>query len=54
MGSTDRGHYTAFAKRGDKWYHFDDECVTPVTDLGSLVVEHGYVLFYARKGTSTH
>ena len=24
MGNINYGHYTACAKRGDQWYHFDD------------------------------
>ena len=49
MGGTDRGHYTSFCKRGEKWFYFDDDAVREVTNLEDLVVNHGYLLFYRKR-----
>nr|VZI16765.1 unnamed protein product [Spirometra erinaceieuropaei] len=53
-GCTDRGHYTAkcfvrppFSKEPG-WYNFDDENVSPITDLGEIVQSSAYILFYER------
>ena len=48
FGSTDSGHYTAFCKRGEKWYHFDDELTTPIEKLKDLVTKDSYLLFYRK------
>ncbi|BHF83861.1 Ubiquitin carboxyl-terminal hydrolase 8 [Sparganum proliferum] len=53
-GCTDRGHYTAkclvrppFSKEPG-WYNFDDENVSPITDLREIVQSSAYILFYER------
>jgi ubiquitin carboxyl-terminal hydrolase 4/11/15 len=46
IGGTDRGHYTSYCKRGDGWFYFDDDVVTPVQT--SEVSNSAYVLFYHR------
>ncbi|KAI4303595.1 hypothetical protein MLD38_039204 [Melastoma candidum] len=54
-GGLGGGHYTAFAKLldDDKWYHFDDGDVSPVseTDIGTSAA--AYLLFYQRVRTKT-
>jgi ubiquitin carboxyl-terminal hydrolase 22/27/51 len=54
IGSTDRGHYTAYAKhaRSSQWYFFDDAKVTPVEaeEISSdKTAGLAYVLFYTRR-----
>ncbi|KAI4343170.1 hypothetical protein MLD38_027704 [Melastoma candidum] len=53
-GGLGGGHYTAFAKLldDDRWYHFDDSHVSPVseTDIGTSAA---YLLFYQRVRTKT-
>ncbi|KAJ1409278.1 Ubiquitin specific protease, conserved site [Sesbania bispinosa] len=48
-GGLGGGHYTAYAKLIDenKWYHFDDSHVTPVTEA-EIKSSAAYVLFYQR------
>ena len=47
-GSLSSGHYTALCKNKGKWYSFDDESVTKVTD-DDIVTKAAYLLFYRRK-----
>jgi ubiquitin C-terminal hydrolase len=47
-GSTDFGHYTAFALNGGVWYKFDDSSVYKV-DEPQICSTAAYVLFYKRK-----
>ncbi|MGH3056019.1 MAG: hypothetical protein ACRDL7_13680 [Gaiellaceae bacterium] len=52
--SASSGHYTAYIKkpsteRGGRWYHMDDECVSPVSLDTVLRQTDAYVLFYCRK-----
>ena len=42
------GHYTAFIKRNNTWYDFDDETVRQIHS-GSLVSSNAYLLFYKLK-----
>ncbi len=42
------GHYTALCKNGDKWYNFDDEDISEITDK-NLVSSNAYLLFYKLK-----
>ncbi|GAB4858108.1 ubiquitin-specific protease ubp10 [Ancistrocladus abbreviatus] len=48
-GGLGGGHYTAYAKLIDenKWYHFDDSHVSPVSEDG-IKTSAAYVLFYRR------
>ncbi|RKP03316.1 hypothetical protein CXG81DRAFT_17165 [Caulochytrium protostelioides] len=48
MGSMENGHYTSFAWRDGKWYHFDDNLVTRV-DAADVATHYAYVLFYVRR-----
>lgn len=47
-GSMHFGHYTAYARNGDKWYCYDDSNVTPIQEPSKVVTEAAYVLFYER------
>ncbi|XP_019428321.1 PREDICTED: ubiquitin carboxyl-terminal hydrolase 9-like isoform X2 [Lupinus angustifolius] len=49
-GGLGGGHYTAYAKLVDdnKWYHFDDGHVSPVTEA-DIKSSAAYVLFYQRR-----
>ncbi|CAL0316655.1 unnamed protein product [Lupinus luteus] len=49
-GGLGGGHYTAYAKMADdnKWYHFDDSHVSPVTEA-EIKSSAAYVLFYQRR-----
>lgn len=51
-GGLGGGHYTAYAKLIDdnKWYHFDDSHVSPVSE-GEIKSSAAYVLFYQRVGS---
>lgn len=48
-GGLGGGHYSAYAKLvdEDRWYHFDDSHVSPVTE-GDIKTAAAYVLFYQR------
>ncbi|KAJ0565226.1 putative ubiquitinyl hydrolase 1 [Helianthus annuus] len=52
-GGLGGGHYSAYAKlvEEDRWYHFDDAHVTPVSE-GDIVTSAAYLLFYQRVKTS--
>ncbi|XP_070558639.1 ubiquitin carboxyl-terminal hydrolase Usp2-like [Ptychodera flava] len=49
------GHYISYCLApDDKWYKFDDDVVSPVTDMdkecnSSLIKENAYLLFYKRQ-----
>jgi ubiquitin carboxyl-terminal hydrolase 8 len=47
MGSVSGGHYTAFAKNGEKWHCFDDAHVSEI-DPKMVVSPSAYCLFYKR------
>lgn len=51
-GGLGGGHYTAYAKLIDdnKWYHFDDSHVSPVSEA-EIKSSAAYVLFYQRVGS---
>ncbi|KAI3710591.1 hypothetical protein L2E82_40375 [Cichorium intybus] len=48
-GGLGGGHYSAYAKlvEEDRWYHFDDAHVTPVSE-GDIRTSAAYLLFYQR------
>ena len=50
-GSLNRGHYYSYCKNPhtNKWYLFDDELVREEDDLGRIVDENAYILFYKQK-----
>ncbi|KAG8083708.1 hypothetical protein GUJ93_ZPchr0016g2636 [Zizania palustris] len=49
-GNMGGGHYTSsiYHEEGKRWYKFDDECVTPITE-DSIKTPAAYVLFYRRE-----
>ncbi|PWA90113.1 peptidase C19, ubiquitin carboxyl-terminal hydrolase [Artemisia annua] len=51
-GGLGGGHYSAYAKlvEEDRWYHFDDSHVTPVSE-GDIRTSAAYLLFYQRVKT---
>ena len=48
-GGLGGGHYTAFAKNDGVWYEYDDNRVSQVKDLRSMVTHAAYILFYKRR-----
>ncbi|KAL8207878.1 hypothetical protein R6Q57_007290 [Mikania cordata] len=52
-GGLGGGHYSAYAKlvEEDRWYHFNDSHVTPVSE-GDIVTSAAYLLFYQRVKTN--
>ena len=44
-GVAEGGHYTAYIKTNDKWYHFNDTSVTPMSPR-NVVTAKAYTLFY--------
>ncbi|XP_071703155.1 ubiquitin carboxyl-terminal hydrolase 9-like [Rutidosis leptorrhynchoides] len=52
-GGLGGGHYSAYAKlvEEDRWYHFDDSHVTPVSE-GDIRTSAAYLLFYQRVKTT--
>ncbi len=50
MGNLGFGHYTAYTKRGDRWYECDDATVTPVQPH-QIKTDSAYALFYRRVRT---
>ncbi|XP_024994981.1 ubiquitin carboxyl-terminal hydrolase 9-like isoform X1 [Cynara cardunculus var. scolymus] len=53
-GGLGGGHYSAYAKlvEEDRWYHFDDAHVTPVSE-GDIRTAAAYLLFYQRVKTNS-
>ncbi|KAF5734371.1 Ubiquitin carboxyl-terminal hydrolase 10 [Tripterygium wilfordii] len=53
-GGLGGGHYTAYAKliNDNRWYHFDDTHVSPVTEA-DIRTSAAYVLFYKRVQSET-
>ena len=49
-GSMDSGHYYAYCLDEDsnKWYEFNDESVTPITN-DTIISNNAYLLLYIRK-----
>lgn len=47
-GSLGGGHYTAYAKNGEKWYSFNDSSVSQV-EPSRVKGSGAYILFYRRK-----
>lgn len=44
------GHYTAYAKKKERWHHYDDQIVTALGDLEALeAMEQGCIFFYKRR-----
>jgi len=52
MGNLGGGHYTAYAKNltDNKWYHLNDESVSPLSNASNAKTQSAYVLFYQRQG----
>ncbi|XP_076908223.1 ubiquitin carboxyl-terminal hydrolase 8-like [Bidens hawaiensis] len=46
-GGMGGGHYTAFAQRGGRWYEFNDNQVSPISE-DQIKTADAYVLFYKR------
>jgi ubiquitin carboxyl-terminal hydrolase 2/21 len=47
MGSTNGGHYTAFAKNCEnRWIHYNDESVEIVNDPSKIITPMAYCFFY--------
>ena len=43
------GHYTAMICTHNKWFHCDDDSVTLVTDIGTILdSKEAYILFYCQ------
>lgn len=49
FGGLGGGHYTAYAKNGEKWYDFNDSSVRSCS-TSSVGGSGAYMLFYMRKG----
>lgn len=45
----DSGHYTAYVRKNDVWYHLDDERVTPNAPIEGALKE-GYIYYYGPEG----
>ena len=50
FGASFFGHYTATVRRGDSWYHVDDEKVSSINE-SDVCSSSSYILFYRRVGT---
>lgn len=49
-GSVMGGHYTAFIKNANnKWYHFNDNSVSEVTNLNHIITPKAYCFFYRKR-----
>jgi ubiquitin C-terminal hydrolase len=49
-GNVMGGHYTSYVKNAnEKWYHFNDTCVSEVERNESIISSKAYVLFYRKK-----
>jgi hypothetical protein len=53
-GSLFFGHYTAFCLNSidNKWYEFNDSCVTEIKNESDIITQSAYVLFYRQQGLS--
>jgi ubiquitin C-terminal hydrolase len=50
MGGISGGHYTACVKNAnEKWYHYNDQDITPIEKEDTVVSPFGYCLFYCKK-----
>jgi len=50
MGGVMGGHYTACVKNANnKWYHYNDQEITPIENDDKLVSQYAYCLFYCKK-----
>jgi ubiquitin carboxyl-terminal hydrolase 20/33 len=49
IGSVLGGHYTAFVRKGDRWFLADDSHITPVS-WDTVMECEAYVLFYQKYG----
>ena len=50
MGGVMGGHYTACVKNANnKWYHYNDQEITPIEDEDKLISPYAYCLFYCKK-----
>lgn len=43
------GHYTAYVKTQEKWFHYNDSLIEPVTNPQMIVSPSAYCLFYRKK-----
>ena len=48
-GNVRGGHYTAFVKNIDQWYHFNDTNVTKITNIKKIKTNEAYCFFYRKK-----
>lgn len=48
FGNLSSGHYTALCKNQNKWYDFDDECVSRI-DEKKVMNNSAYLLFYCKR-----
>jgi ubiquitin C-terminal hydrolase len=49
-GSVLGGHYTSFVKNANgKWYHFNDQVISEVSDHSTIITPKAYCLFYRKK-----
>jgi ubiquitin C-terminal hydrolase len=48
MGEYQFGHFTNFAKNGDKWYNFNDDSVSDINCTGIPLTPNAYMLVYKR------
>jgi ubiquitin C-terminal hydrolase len=51
MGGVMGGHYTAYAKKDNVWYHCNDQSVSQI-DANVVVSPAAYCLFYRSRGTA--
>lgn len=52
MGGPAGGHYTGFVKNPNgKWYHFNDQTVSIVSNPNEIVSPRAYCLFYRKKNS---
>ena len=50
MGGISGGHYTACVKNAnEKWYHYNDQDITPIEKEDTVVSPFAYCLFYCKK-----
>lgn len=50
-GSANHGHYYSYCLNSlkNKWYEFNDESVTEITNIENLITQNAYILFYQKK-----